>query len=36
MDSSAIIERMNRESRGKLMASLGIQYTGVGENYTFQ
>ena len=33
MDSSAIIERMNRESRGTLMASLGIEFTGVGENW---
>lgn len=31
MDSSAIIERMNRESRGTLMASLGIEFTGVGK-----
>ena len=33
MDSSAIIERMNRESRGTLMASLGIEFTGIGENW---
>ena len=31
MDSSAIIEQMNRESRGTLMASLGIEFTGIGE-----
>ena len=30
MDSSAIIEQMNRESRGTLMASLGIEFTGIG------
>ena len=29
MDSSAIIEQMNRESRGTLMASLGIEFTGI-------
>mgnify|MGYP001475930929 CR=1 FL=1 len=29
MDSSAIIEQMNRESRGTLMASLGIEFTGM-------
>ena len=33
MDSSAIIEQMNRESRGTLMASLGIEFTGIGENW---
>ena len=33
MDSSAIIERMNRESRGTLMASLGIEFIGIGENW---
>ena len=32
MDSSVIIERMNRESRGTLMASLGIEFIGIGEN----
>ena len=33
MDSSVIIERMNRESRGTLMASLGIEFIGIGENW---
>ena len=33
MDSSAIIEQMNRESRGTLMASLGIEFIGIGENW---
>ena len=28
-----LLERMNRESRGTLMESLGIEFTGVGENW---
>ena len=33
MDSSVITEQMNRESRGTLMASLGIEFIGIGENW---
>lgn len=33
MDSLLLIEHMNRERRGTLMESLGIEFTGVGENW---
>lgn len=33
MDNLLLIEHMNRERRGTLMESLGIEFTGVGENW---
>ena len=33
MDGLLLIEHMNRERRGTLMESLGIEFTGVGENW---
>ncbi|WP_065220137.1 MULTISPECIES: PaaI family thioesterase [Butyricimonas] len=33
MDSLAVLEQMNRECRGTLMEALGIEFTGVGENW---
>ncbi len=33
MDSLLLIEHMNRERRGTLMESLGIEFIGVGENW---
>ena len=33
MDSLALLEQMNRERRGTLMEALGIEFTGVGENW---
>ena len=33
MESNELLERMNRENRGTLMESLGIEFTGIGEDW---
>jgi len=33
MECNELLERMNRESRSTLMESLGIEFTGIGEDW---